>query len=456
MATDAPLTYGQLSTWRSMETFARDRLMEVNVPATWDLRGLATDQVLSAFRRLVDRHPSLRTTYHVVDGQPVQRVHDGVEPRIEIVERDGVAPDDPARTTRDLYQIPFPVTDDVGWHGRLVTVRGEPVFLALSLSHMVVDLWSVQELEADFRRLAADPRVPVVPGLAPVDLAAAQRGEAWQARRRGAEKYWQKVLSTGPVRNLPTLPARAAERRVQATLASHHLATLAARAAKLHSASPQSVLMAATAAALARVVGADRVMLSLMSNNRFDAEWRPIISTMNQLVPLICDVDPQTSLAKFLGRAHWGALLAYRYSCYDVDRASELIADSAARNGTDFSHDCWFNYLIESEQTVEAPDATDAPVEPAAPAELTWTPPARHAGHPCYVRVTGQDRMVVGLRVDPDLISEGTAVHMLRTMALAVLRMATDPESTVGALDDPGTDALVPWLFPHEVPDPPR
>lgn len=459
MATDAPLTFGQLSTWRSIETFARDRLMEVNVPATWDLRGLATDQVLAAFQGLVDRHPSLRTTYHDVDGQPVQHVHEGVEPRIEVVERDRVEPGDPARATRDLYAIPFPVSDDLGWHGRLVTVHGEPVFLALSLSHMVVDLWSVQELEADFRRLVADPGAPVTPGLSPVDLAAVQRSEAWQSRRRGADKYWQKLLANGPVRNLPALPDRPAERRIQATLSSHRLAALAAEAARLHSVSPQSVLMAATGAALAQVIGADRVMVSLMSNNRFDPEWRPIISTMNQLIPLICDIDPQTSLAKFVGRAHWGALMAYRYACYDVDRAAELIAGSAAANGASFNHDCWFNYLIESEQ---APDPTAGPATPAQlagpamPAELAWTSPARDAGHPFYVRITGQDRMVIGLRVDPDLIPADTAVHVLRTMSLAVHRLVTDPESTVGALDDVGSDALAPWTFPSELPDPPH
>ena len=72
MPIDAPLTFGQLSTWRSVETFAADRLAEVNVFDTCDLRslpGLRTDTVLEALRCLTEEHEALRTTYHLVDGR---------------------------------------------------------------------------------------------------------------------------------------------------------------------------------------------------------------------------------------------------------------------------------------------------------------------------------------------------------------------------------------------------
>jgi Condensation domain len=445
--TDAPLTYGQLSTWRSMETFAADRLMEVNVPASWDLRGMETPAVLRALRRLTERHESLRTTYHLSGGQPVQRVHEDAEPRVEVVEREAVEAQDVVRATWELHDRPFPVTGDVGWRALLTTSGGRPRFLALSLSHMVVDLWAVQELETEFRALVADPDRDDGPAPAPRDLALLQRGEAFAARRRGAEAYWRRLLTNGPVRNLPAPPPRPAERRIQATLRSHLLRELAEQASKAHGVSPQSLLMAVTAAALARAVGRDRVMLSVMSANRFDPRWQPLISTMNQLVPVVCDVDPQSSLVKHLKRAHLGALLAYRHSSYDVDMADGLAREIPAPDGAAFDHDCWFNYLTGIKRDALAPDG------PADAADLAWTEPARHAGHPFYVRVNAHETTEITLRADPDLVPAEEVVRVLRTTALGVLRAATDPETTLGALaDSTAPHDLPPALFPREFP----
>ncbi|MGC5334081.1 condensation domain-containing protein [Micromonospora sp. DT62] len=451
MAIDAPLTYGQLSTWRSMETFATDRLMEVNVSATWDVRGLTADTVLGALGALARRHESLRTTYHVVDDQPVQRIHDQLPLRIEQVDHAVRDPADPAATLRALHQLPFPVLDDPGWHGRLVSVAGQPQFLALSLSHMVVDLWAIQELEQQFRAVVTDPGAGSAPAPRSRELALAQRSDSWQSRRRRAETYWRRLLTDGPVRNLPAPPAgRAAERRIQATLRSHHLAVLVAQAAKAHSVSQQSVVMAATAVALAQFVDRDRIMMSLMSANRFDPEWQPLIGTLNQLVPLVCRVDPDSTLAQYLKRTHFNAMLAYRSGSYDVDRAEELAKEIGSPDGTRFTHDCWFNYI--SEPPREVPDDARS----AGTAELSWDVPPRNAGHPFYARVHGDGQQWIGvtLRVDPDVLGADAVVRALRVIAETVRRSVTDPQARLGSLDDAGTVVPEPALFPGQGPAP--
>jgi hypothetical protein len=449
VAIDAPLTFGQLSTWRSIETFDDDTLVAVNVPATWDVRGFDAATVRDALARLVDRHESLRTTYHIVNGAPVQRVHDELPPRIRYVDQPVADPADPQRTTAELYREPFPVTDDPAWHAVLVSVAGQPRFLALSLSHMVVDLWAVKELEAQFRALATGTGAEPVRVPQPRELAVRQRGETWEARRRRAEAYWLRLLTDGPVRNLPLPPAgRRRQTRIQATLRSHQLAVLVAEAAKALGTSQQSVLMAATAVALSRFIGRGRVMLSLMSANRFEPDWQTLISTQNQLVPLICEVDPAIAVGPYVKRAHFQAMLAYRNGSYDVDRAEELAKDVGPVNGDSFAHDCWFNYIAEAES--EVPDS--APL--ATSAELTWDTPLRNAGHPFYARVHGDGRnwIAVTFRVDPDIVPAGQVVEALRTVARTVLRAATAPETPLGDLQADTPEPLATALFPAEYP----
>lgn len=461
MPADSPLTFGQLSTWRSVETFAADRLMEVNVPALWDVGGLDAPAIDRALRVLTRRHESLRTTFHTdADGRPFQRVHPEVPVRIDRLDLPSAGPEDGARVLRELYARPFPVIGDPGWHGTLVSSGGSPRYLAVSMSHMVVDVWAIRELESQLRESAGDPAAADRrgPGPAPRELAALQHGDAWAGHRRGAEKYWKKILDSGPLANLPSPGPRSEERRVQATLRSHRLAGLVAAAAAVHHVSPQSVLTALTGAALSGVLSRRRVMLSLMCANRFDPQWQPVISTMNQLVPLACDADPDAPLSGFLKRAHLHSLLAYRHGSYDVDAVTRLAAAAPGPDGSLFVHDCWFNYVTE-------PSGGEPGAEPVAgdgqvpDASLTWAPPARNAGHPFYVRVNGDGARWVELtvRADPDLLPEEDVTTVLRTVVLGALRAVTAPDGTLGALlDDVRAAPLGADLFPRELEAAPR
>jgi hypothetical protein len=484
MAVEAPLTFGQLSTWRSIETFAADRLMEVNVPALWDVTGLTESEVRLGLRRLTARHEALRTTFHARrdpsataagpasgSSEPFQRVHDELPFTLGRVELPHPDPLEAQQVLRELYARPFPVVGDPGRHGVLITVGGRPVWLAVSMSHMVVDVWAIRALESELRLAAReDAGAAAVVAPAPRALAALQHGDAWAARRRGAQKHWRRVLDTGPLHNLPAAGGSSDprggsggapyERRVQATLRSHGLAVLLAEGARTHKVSPQSLLTALTAAALAGLLGRDAVTLSLMCANRFDPAWLPVISTMNQLVPLPCPVDRDAPLAAFVKRTHLQALLAYRHGCYDVDAAAALAAAAPGPDGAAFTHDCWFNYVTAPEDdggsgpgprpdTRTGTEATPAATVPDA--TLDWSPPARNAGHPFYLRVNGDGSRwaELTLRVDPARVPQAAVPELLRTIAAGARRLLHAPDATVGALlDGAARDPLPADVFP--------
>src|SRR5206468_14540 len=116
---------------------------------------------------------------------------------------------DAERTTAELLAIPFPMTGGLCWRGQLVSWRGKPVFLSLSFSHLIFDVWSVQELHTQFRGLLADPEDPAIArrvGPSPRQLAAEQRSDAGVRRQQSADGYWQRML-TEPAVRLPVLPS---------------------------------------------------------------------------------------------------------------------------------------------------------------------------------------------------------------------------------------------------------
>ncbi|HEU5269475.1 MAG TPA: condensation domain-containing protein [Jatrophihabitans sp.] len=453
MAADAPLSFGQLYSWREVDSYPAGWKSEANLPATWDLRGFSAERVELALHRLFQWHEPLRTTYHLRDGVPVQRVHDDLEPPVERIKRLITSPRDADRTTTELLAIPFGMTGGLCWRGRLVSWRGAPMFLALSFSHLIMDVWSVQELHTQFRGLLANPDDPMISarlGSSPRQLAGEQRSEAGIRRQQSAERYWQRVLAERTVR-LPAPPAGMERPRIQATLHSAQLAVQTTRAARELGVTPPSLLAALVAAGLGRQLAAPRVVLNLMSSNRFAPEQRYLVGTMNQLIPVSVAVDEDFPLAEHIARLHWAGAKAYRYSCYDLDRVTELITgDGSASGATRHFNElfqCWFNYL---QLDTERPKAAAR-----SRAELEWTPVARRYGQPFDVRVTARGgRLSVALRVDPDVIPADGLLDILRLVAAGVRQACLNPRVSLAQLWQT-PDELPAELFPRRLPQPP-
>ncbi|MBP2707936.1 hypothetical protein JOL79_29565 [Microbispora sp. RL4-1S] len=454
MPVEAPLSNGQLFSWRDIERYPEDWLHEANLPATWDLRGLTTEQATGALRRLMDRHEALRTTYHVRDGIPFQRIHDDAEPPIALVDRIVTDPTEHERTKAEQAAVPFPMAGDLNWRGLLVSSRGAPMYLSLVFSHLIVDLWSIQHLEDQFKALVADPRATAPLGPAPRALARAQRAESWRPRQEQSERYFRDVMSAGLMDRLPTLPSRARRNRLELTLRSRRLGGLASQAARQHGVTAPAVVMAFVAAGLARHLGTADVTMSLMSSNRFAQEDQHVIGTMNQLVPFVTTVGEGATLAEHVRRLHWAGAKSYRYSCYDFDRVAALAAEHTAGAGRRPDHDCWMNHLFRAWFNYIQMDRRPSDPADQSPAELVWTPLAQQYGQAFRVRVAVENGQTnLHMLADPDVLPAAAMTDIFRTLALGVQLAVTDPGRRVADLWRGAAD-LPPSLFPREIPEP--
>ncbi|MEU4575380.1 condensation domain-containing protein [Nonomuraea sp. NPDC023979] len=447
MPVESPLSHGQLFSWREIERYPEDWLAEANLPATWDLRGLSVGQVTAALERLVARHEALRTTYDPGGGTPVQRVHESVALPIERVDRVVTDPAEHERTKAELVAVPFAMADDLNWRGRLVCSRGAPVYLTLVFSHLIVDLWSIHHLQDEFKALTSGAR-PAPAGPPPREVARRQRADAWRPRQEGAERYWRSVLAEGLTDELPTLPARVKRERLELTLHSRRLGGLAAEAARRHGVTAPAVVMAFVAAGLARHLGTDRVTMSLMSSNRFAPEDQHLIGTMNQLVPVVTEVDRRATLAEHIKRLHWAGARAYRHGSYDFDRVTE-VAGPAPEHGCWVNHffRAWFNYVQVDRRPSDPADQT--------PAELAWTPVAQPYGQAFRVRVEVRGgRTGVLMLGDPDVLPAEAMTDLMRTIPMGIQLALTEPDRALKDLWSAGAE-LPPALFPANPPSPP-
>ncbi|HEV2149750.1 MAG TPA: amino acid adenylation domain-containing protein, partial [Longimicrobiaceae bacterium] len=184
-----------------------------HVPWLRRLRGeLDREALRRALERIVARHEVLRTTFPLVDGQPVQRIAPAEEWRFRLTERDLSArpQSEVRRVIAEEAGAPFDLERGPLVRGCLVRLGEDEHALQVTMHHVVSDGWSMgvltRELNAlydAFRSGEADP-LPELP-VQYADYAVWQRRWVEGEVLRQQAEYWKRTLSGAP--ELLELPA---------------------------------------------------------------------------------------------------------------------------------------------------------------------------------------------------------------------------------------------------------
>ncbi len=386
----APLTFGQLSVWRSIEH--RPAPVRAGANLVWALelpRGCTRAAVGGALGRLEERHESLRTTYRGVDGPGIEQV--------VCAPRD-VAPE--VAETDDREQAGAVVTDLTGrmstqpfdfesgrlWRAAVVTVRGVPERLVLCVHHMAADGAGLSLLEEELLEiLGGKQRAWQAPR--PSAIALEQASPEWSARRQAAARYWKRTveqaLPAEPVTGSPTairwgvlrsFPALAAAREVAGSLRV----------------SVQSVVLAAFCRTLSERTGRDRFLLGLMAGNRNEPRFQRLVSSLNQLIPVLVRAEPDEELPDLAQRLHWASLRAYSHGMYSVDDLHE-IERTYGFNGTGQGIPYFYNFM--SGRAERKATAAAGPAAGDGGATIEVQEAGRYNGDPFYLRVRAEDQL---------------------------------------------------------------
>jgi tyrocidine synthetase-3 len=189
-----------------------------NLPAIMKLEGeLRTKGFEEAIKRLIDRHESLRTSFHMIDEQPVQRVHDEVEFEIEYYDsgnRQKAKGKKEEKMPNAYYLMPesliknfirpFDLSRAPLLRIELIKTGEQEHMLMIDMHHIVMDGISLGIFIEEFMMIYGGGKIPVLRHRYKEFL-------AWQNTEKKAqtfkkqEEYWKKQFEGGiPVLNLPT------------------------------------------------------------------------------------------------------------------------------------------------------------------------------------------------------------------------------------------------------------
>ena len=291
-----------------------------------------------ALDEMVARHESLRTTFAVVDGRPVQRIAPAGS-GFALVEHDLRRSRDAAgeldRLAADEANAPFDLEVGPLVRGRLVTLDAGTHLLLVTAHHIVFDGWSVgvfaRELRALYAAYGAGAASPLpAPVLHYADYAVWQRrwmsGDALQEQAA----YWQRALVNAPVLlELPADRPRPAAQDfaggdVRIAFDAELTAGLVALSRR-HGTTLFTTLLAAWGALLSRLSGQTDVVVGTAVANRARPELQPLIGFFVNTLALRLDFSGEPTMSEALGRAKAQTVAGQAHQDVPFEHVVELI-----------------------------------------------------------------------------------------------------------------------------------
>ncbi|WP_050900457.1 non-ribosomal peptide synthetase [Paenibacillus elgii] len=180
-----------------------------NMPVALIIEGeLDRGRMEQAFRGLIARHEALRTSFELVNGDPMQRVYREVEFALE----SGYASEEEAGEFIQQYVRPFDLERPPLLRAGLISLGRERQILLFDVHHIVSDGISMNILLDELVRLYRGEELPPL-RVQYKDYAVWQQSAAQRERMQRQEAYWTSVLDGElPVLELPTDYARPSER----------------------------------------------------------------------------------------------------------------------------------------------------------------------------------------------------------------------------------------------------
>jgi amino acid adenylation domain-containing protein len=308
-----------------------------NIPLALRLDGaLDHDALEYAFNEIVRRHESLRTTFQVLDGEPMQVIAPFHSSALSTVDLSEMAEVDRTRTItrliREESQQPFDLAQGPLFRVKLLRQASDQHFLLITMHHIISDGWSMgifrQELSELYRshRHATPSPLTELP-IQYADFTVWQRdwlqGDVLDAQLN----YWKRQLADLKTLELPldrprpaTLGYRGAQYPVRL---SPSLSDAVKRIGRQEGATLFMTLLALFQVLLSRFSGSHDIAVGTPIAGRNRAEIEPLIGFFVNTLVLRADLSGNPSFREALKRVKDACFDAYDHQDLPFERLVE-------------------------------------------------------------------------------------------------------------------------------------
>jgi amino acid adenylation domain-containing protein len=411
-----------------------------NIPAAVHMKGqLDMEALEESLNDVVRRHESLRTTFQVVDEQPVQIVSEMTPVELEVIsllDMEDAEREDQARFIAEQEaQTPFDLSMGLPFRARLLHIGAQEYIFLLTLHHIVSDELSlgilVEELGTIYSSRLANkkPMLPVLP-IQYGDYAAWQRewlqGEVLEKQLA----YWREQLEGAPA--MLELPADHPRSSAHTYAGGQHdfviseaLTEGLTQLGREKKATLFMALLAAFQVLLSRYTGQEDVVVGTPIANRTRRETEPLIGLFVNTLALRSRIQGKESFVTLLDNVRQKSLKAFEHLELPFEKLVEELQPERDQSRTPIFQ-VMFVMQGENRKAVQLPGLKLTPM-PAktnvAKFDLT-----------CWIQDMGDGALAGNLEYNADLFAPETMARMAEHFKQLMCSIVAAPGQSLAAL----------------------
>jgi len=415
-----------------------------NLPLAAEVRGpLDLELLTRCINRCVARHETLRSTYHLSDGNPRRSVVSELRLRpafVDLTKVRATAGGDMSGDEQLQMYMQNEARRPFALHrGPLLRVtiyrRGENHHVVLLVMHHIVsDGWSMAVMLAELAefyraaKLGEEPRLPALETNYS-DFALRQRWQHDEAASEQSLRYWQQTLADSTeTLDLPTDFERPAVQGFDGAMLPFEfdpqLSAAIARFARQHQCTPFMVLLTAYAVLLARYSRQSDLNIGTAIANRPTPELERLIGFFVGTLVLRAKIEGMPSFAAFLEQMKGVTIEAFSHAEMPFEQLVQRLASSRQR-----SHSPLFQAAFVFQNTPR--DFISAP-------ELTLTPRSVDNGTAKYDLTLflweKADRLAGHFEYRTSLFREASIARMQQSLVALLESAIAEPETPIDRL----------------------
>jgi fengycin family lipopeptide synthetase D len=272
-----------------------------------------------AMKQIIHRHESLRTSFELVDGVPVQRIHS----HVSFAAQHWTDKQIPLAHIIQEFIRPFDLTNAPLLRAGIVQQSDEQQFILFDMHHIVSDGLSMGIVVNDFIRLYEGQQLESVP-IQYKDFAVWQMDFMKSEALKAQEQYWLNTfVHPLPVLNFPTDFNRQPLRSFEGHRVCFEMDEQLTHALRLLAAETQStlymVLLAVFNIVLSRYSGQDDIIIGTPVSGRPHADLYSIIGMFVNTIPLRNRPTADRTFNQFMHELRDGTLSAFDNQHYPFE-----------------------------------------------------------------------------------------------------------------------------------------
>ncbi|MGG1616270.1 amino acid adenylation domain-containing protein [Paenibacillus sp. NRS-1781] len=297
-----------------------------HIPFIFELRGkLDVARLKEVIESLVDRHETLRTSFHLIGSELKQKVHEKMDFRVEYIE---LATEE-ATLWMQQFMKPFKLDEAPLIRVKLIKLNTQRHFLLMDINHIVFDGLSADILLDEMMKLYRGESLPEL-HIQYKDYAVWQQQLAEHDEMKKQEKYWlDQMQGDLPTLDIPTDYPRPSVQQFEGNIydiqVTPHITEKLNGFAKQQNVSVYTVLLSAYNVLLAKYTGTEDIVVGTNTAGRSHFDVEPVVGMFASTLAIRSFPEPSITFKQFLMNVKQTVFAAMENQDYPLEKLLERL-----------------------------------------------------------------------------------------------------------------------------------